>query len=130
MKYHVKVKRLVTMGANVFIDRSVVDKWVFKELDKQMKELKDDTTKGGKNRQRLMTLLLTEPKHSFEELKAISCPVLVIAGEKDIIKEEHTKGIAGSIAKGKLLIAPKETHYFPSENPRVFNAAVIDFFRN
>ena len=129
MKYPVKVKKLVTMGANVFIDKSVVDKWVFKELDKQMKELHDDTTKWGKNRMRLMTLLLTEPKHSFEELKSISCPVFVVAGEKDIIKEEHTKKIAAGIPNSTLLIALKETHYFPSENPKVFNAAVIDFLK-
>ena len=129
MQYPVKVKKLVTMGANVFIDKSVVDKWVFKELDKQMKELNGDTTKLGKNRRRLMTLLFTEPRHTFEELKSISCPVLVIAGEKDIIKEEHTKKIAAGIHNSTLLIAPKETHYFPSENPKVFNAAVIDFFK-
>ena len=130
MKYPSKIKRLVTMGANVFIDKSVVDKSVFKELDRQInKELKGDTSVWGKNRLRLVTLLLTEPKHGFEELKAIKCPVLVVAGEKDIIKEEHTKGIAAGITNSTLLIATKETHYFPSENPKVFNAAVIDFFK-
>jgi len=130
MKYPKKVKRLVAMGANVFIDNSVVDKSVFKELDKQIKkELKGDTSAWGKNRLRLVTLLLTEPKHSFEELKVIKCPVLVVAGEKDIIKEEHTKSIAANIPGSTLLIGPGETHYFPSENPKVFNAAVIDFFK-
>lgn len=130
MKYPKKVKRLVTMGANVFIDNSVVDRSVFKELDKQIKkELKGDTSAWGKNRLRLVTLLLTEPKHSFEELKVIQCPVLVVAGEKDIIKEGHTKSIAANIPNSTLLIGPGETHYFPSENPKVFNAAVIDFFK-
>jgi pimeloyl-ACP methyl ester carboxylesterase len=129
MKYPSKVKRLVTMGANVFIDNTVVDKSVFKELNRQMKkELKGDTSAWGQNRKRLITLLLTEPKHSFEELKNIKCLVLVVAGEKDIIKEEHTKAIAAGIPNSTLLIAHGETHYFPSENPKVFNAAVIDFF--
>lgn len=130
MKYPQKVKRLVTMGANVFIDKTVVDKWVFKELDNQLKkELKGDTTAWGINRRRLITLLLTEPKHSFEELKIIQCPVLVVAGEKDVIKEAHTKAIAANIPNSTLLIASKETHYFPSENPKVFNAAVIEFLK-
>lgn len=128
MKYPSKVKRLVTMGANVFIDNSVVDKSVFKELGRQMKkELKGDTSAWGQNRKRLITLLLTEPKHSFGELKNIKCPVLVVAGEKDIIKEEHTKAIAASIPNSTLLIEPGVTHYFPSEKPEIFNAAVIDF---
>ena len=130
MKYPKKVKRLVTMGANVFIDKTVVEKWVFKELDNQLKkELKGDTTSWGINRRRLITLLLTEPKHSFEELKTIQCPVLVVAGEKDVIKESHTRAIAANIPNSTLVIALKETHYFPSENPKVFNKLVIDFFK-
>lgn len=130
MKYPAKVKKLVTMGANIFIDKTVVEKWVLKELDKQMrKELKNDTSAWGKNRKRLVKLLQTEPKHTFEELKSITCPVLVVAGEKDVIKEAHTRSIAANILNSTLLIAPKETHYFPSENAAKFNAAVIDFFK-
>ena len=129
MKYPKKVKKLVTMGAVVFIDNTVVDKWVFKELAKQKKELRPDTTAWAVNRLRLIELLLTEPKHSFEELKSIKCQVLVVAGEKDIVREEHTKGIAANITNSTLLIAAKEKHEFPSDNPAVFNKAVIDFLQ-
>ena len=127
MKYPNKVKRLITMGANVFIDNTVVDKWVFKELNKQLKEMKYDTSYSDRNRIRLINLLLTEPKHNFEELKIIDCPVLVLAGQKDIIKENHTKSIAQNIRNSKLIIAPKETHYYPTENSKTFNETVIEF---
>lgn len=129
MKYPKKVKRLVTMGANVFIDETVVDRSIFKAVRQEIKEIGDDSTHDGQNRRRLGNLLLTEPQHSFDELSLIQCPVLVIAGENDIIKEEHTRGIAAHIAKSKLLIASKETHYFPTENPKLFNATVIDFLK-
>jgi pimeloyl-ACP methyl ester carboxylesterase len=129
MKYPGKVKKLITMGANVFIDNTVVEKWVFKELNKQLKEMKLDTSYKDRNRIRLINLLLTEPKHKFEELKVINCPVLVLAGEKDVIKENHTKSIAQNIVKSKLLIAPKETHYYPAENSKAFNATVIEFLK-
>jgi pimeloyl-ACP methyl ester carboxylesterase len=129
MKYPRKVKKLVTMGANVFIDNTVVEKWVFKELNKQLKEIKNDTAYADRNRVRLINLLLTEPKHTFEELKAIACPVLVMAGEKDVIKENHTRSIAANIAKSTLLIAPKETHEYPRENAKAFNAAVLAFLQ-
>ncbi len=129
MKYPKKVKKLVTMGANIFIDKTVVGKWVFKELAKQEKELKHDTTAWAINRLRLIDLLKTEPKHTFAELNSIKCPVLVVAGEKDVIEEDHTKAIAANIPNSTLLIAPKETHYFPSENPSLFNKAVIDFIK-
>ena len=129
MKYPKKVKRLVTMGANVFIDNSVVDKWVFKELHKQLKEMKNDTAYADRNRVRLINLLLTEPKHNFEELKIISSPVLVLAGEKDVIKENHTRSIAQNIRNSKLIIATKETHYYPAENSKAFNETIIEFLR-
>ena len=128
MKYPEKVRRLVTMGADVFIDTSVVDKWVFKEIKQQLKEFKKDTSYRARNNWRLANLLITEPNHSFSDLKSIKCPVLVMAGEKDIIKENHTKGIAQHIPNGTLMIVPNETHYFPQEKPAEFNKIVIDFF--
>ena len=129
MKYPKKVKRLITMGANVFIDNSVVEKWVFKELNKQLKEMKSDTSYSDRNRVRLINLLLTEPKYKFEDLKIISCPVLVLAGQKDVIKENHTISISQNIRNSKLIIAPKETHYYPTENSKEFNKTVIDFLK-
>ncbi|HRX93458.1 MAG TPA: alpha/beta hydrolase [Chitinophagaceae bacterium] len=97
MKYPKKVKRLVVMGANVFIDKSVVGKSVFRILNKEKRDLEEDTLYNSKNRLRLIELLLTEPKHNFDELKEIKCPVLVVAGKKDIIKEGHTKAIAAAM---------------------------------
>lgn len=129
LKYPAKVKKLVTMGANIFIDNTVVAKWVFKTLNKEKKVLENDTLYDSRNRLRLINLLLTEPKHSFTELKTIKCPVLIIAGEKDVIKEGHTKQIAAAITTSTLFIAPKETHYFPSENPALFNKTVLDFLK-
>lgn len=127
MKHRDKVAKLAVMGANIFIDSSVVEDWVFKELNQQLKDLQHDTTQLSKNRIRLINLLLTEPKLSFSDLKKITCPVLVIAGEKDVIKEGHTRGIAKNITKGKLVIAPNETHDFPYKNPHSFNQLILHF---
>ena len=74
-------------------------------------------------------MLLKEPNYRFEDLKQINCPVLVLAGAKDMIRAEHTKGLAANIPKAILHIEPKATHYFPSENPARFNAVVLDFLQ-
>jgi len=129
MKHPDKVKKLAVMGANIFIDSSVVDDWVFKALNQQLKGLENDTAQSSKNRIRLINLLLTEPQYSFSDLKTITCPVLVLAGEKDIVKEGHTRNIAKNIAKGTLIIAANETHYYPSENPDAFNKLILDFLK-
>lgn len=53
--------------------------------------------------------------------------VLVLAGEKDIITEAHTRLIAASIPEAELLIFPGLSHYAPQEDPAVFNRAVLEF---
>ncbi|RYZ22523.1 MAG: alpha/beta hydrolase [Chitinophagaceae bacterium] len=128
MKYPRKVKMLATSGAVIFIDKTVVDKDVFRELDQMDKELGDDTSHAARSNRRFNELLRTEPRHGFAELRAIRCPVLVIAGEKDLVKEAHTRGIAEAIPGATLYIAPKQTHYFPAENPKAFNELVLQFF--
>lgn len=127
MKYPGKVKKVVTMGACVFIDNTVVEKKVFRQVNAAVEKLQKDSNTVNSNTVRLYNLLLTEPRHSLNELKTITCPVLVMAGEKDIIKTGHTKAIAANIAQATLLIAAKETHYYPVENPVSFNESVLKF---
>ncbi|GAB2835215.1 alpha/beta fold hydrolase [Ferruginibacter profundus] len=129
MKYPGKVKKLITMGAVIFIDNTVVDEAIFKSLYKERKELESDAAADAPGRIRRIDLLLTEPRHRFEELQSISCPVLVIAGEKDLVKEEHTKGIAAHIPNATLMIVPKASHELPWENASLFNTYVIDFLK-
>lgn len=129
MRYPAKVKRLITMGAVIFIGNAVVDKSVFKFLHKEKKELEADPSSDAAGRLRRIELLLTEPKHSFGELRSVNCPVLVIAGEKDVVKETHTKGIAAAIPNAALLIVPKATHELPWEDASFFNKAVLDFLQ-
>jgi pimeloyl-ACP methyl ester carboxylesterase len=128
MKYPAKVRKLAVMGANIFIDNTVVGKEIFKILKKQEEEIKGDTSYHGRNELRFTTLLETEPNHRFEDLARINCPVLVMAGKRDVIKEGHTREIAAHIVRGQLLIFPKGTHFFPDEYPADFNKAVMDFF--
>jgi pimeloyl-ACP methyl ester carboxylesterase len=128
MNYPRKVRRLAAMGANVFIDHTVVDDSVYRILHKEQRELKHDKFPGTANRNRLITLLLTEPRHTFPQLKSIHCPVLVMAGQYDLIKDEHTRQIAAHIPRSQLLIFPGGTQYEPADHPATFNKTVLDFF--
>jgi len=128
INYPRKIKKLAAMGANVFIDGTVVEKWVFDTLRAQQRDLEHDTAAWSRNRSRLITLLLTEPRHRFEELAAIHCPVLVMAGDHDVIREPHTRQIARHISGSTLVIFKKGTHEEPWEHPDRFNKTVLDFF--
>jgi pimeloyl-ACP methyl ester carboxylesterase len=129
MKHPEKIKKLVTMGANIFIDKTVIDNGVFKEINKRITAQKADTSFESKNSVAIYTMLLNEPKYTFPDLNKITCPVLVMAGEKDVIKEAHTKGIASNIKNSTLNILKKATHELPQENPKLFNEIVLEFLK-
>ncbi|TGN29219.1 alpha/beta fold hydrolase [Empedobacter tilapiae] len=78
---------------------------------------------------RLIELMLNEPNITKSELNKIQNPVFIIAGEKDEVKESHTKEIQQNISKAELLIIPNSTHYVPFEQPKILNEAILKFFK-
>ena len=128
MEHPDKVKRLATMGANLFNDKTSVDEKINKEIRTQRLKLVKQETERNTFEIEMIDLLLNEPKINPDELKKIQCPTLIMAGSKDVIKEGHTKLIASKIEKSKLIIFDKGTHYEPTENPGRFNKTVIEFF--
>lgn len=79
---------------------------------------------------RLIELMLNEPNITKLELNKIQNPVFIIAGEKDEVKESHTKEIQQNISKAELLIIPNSTHYVPFEQPKVLNEAILKFLKD
>lgn len=57
-----------------------------------------------------ISMMLQDPHITAEDLHKITIPVLVLAGEDDVIKEENTRFIAEHIPKSVLKILPGETH--------------------
>lgn len=55
-------------------------------------------------------LMVTQPQISDEELHKIIVPTLVLAGSKDLIKEEHTRHIAEAIPNCTMQILAGENH--------------------
>ena len=62
------------------------------------------------SRSKNLKMMLNEPNISADDLEKIKIPTLILAGERDVIKEKHTKLIASSIANSTLIIVPNETH--------------------
>lgn len=84
---------------------------------------------GGKDKAELLGLMVKEPHISPNELHSILVPTLVIAGNHDMIKEEHTKIIASSLPNATLSILTG-SHFIANKNPAAFNKAVEDFLIN
>ena len=56
------------------------------------------------------TILLKEPHIPGSDLSAIRARTLVVAGSRDIIREENTRFIAETIPGAELMILPGEDH--------------------
>lgn len=65
---------------------------------------------GCENPAPLTRMMMYEPNISPERLQRIQCPVLVMAGERDLIQESHTRLIAENLPAGELYIVPGHDH--------------------
>jgi pimeloyl-ACP methyl ester carboxylesterase len=128
IRYPSYVNKLAITGANLEPTENAVDAKVLKEISKQLGQWKKDTSAHAAMEVRLFTMLLNEPHISVEGLKSIKAPVLVMAGQHDVILEKHTKLIAASIPNSTLYIFKGASHYVPVEKVNEFNNEVISFF--
>ena len=130
-----KVSKLAAMGANLRPDTSAVYSWTVPMLA-DMTRLTDsmirikNTSQNWEVMKKHLDLMINQPHISLSELRTITCPVLVMAGDKDVIREENTVEIYQNIPKSHLCIFPGETHLIPISDPDLFNATVYKFLKN
>lgn len=74
----------------------------------------------------LLSLMVNEPDILPEDLSTIKNRTLVIAGSNDMIKESHSRLIAGSLPEGELIILDGD-HFIANKNYTQFNKTVSDF---
>lgn len=128
MQHPDKVKKMAIMGTVLFNDDSSVTAETNKLIRNQIKEMEEKGVAKNNMDYRLKVLLLTEPHINPNSLKNIKAPTLVMAGQHDVIKENHTKLIAEKIPKSKLVIFKGAGHEAPEEISELFNETVLNFF--
>jgi pimeloyl-ACP methyl ester carboxylesterase len=130
MNHPRKVKKLVSMGANLWSDTTALDPFfhnIFKMQYSMMQ--KRPMTTENKVILRHYKLIMTQPNISTQQLKKIKCPTLVVAGDHDAVKVQHTALIAQSIPNSNLWIAPNAGHgLMVFQYKDKFNTEVEDFF--
>ena len=126
------IDRVAVMGANLAPDESAVYpwavNWVLEESANIEKQLADgDASQNWAALKQQFYLLRELPDMSLEELASIQAPVLVMAGDRDIIREEHTLLIYQTLPNAHLAIFPGETHFTPATDHELFNRTVDRF---
>jgi pimeloyl-ACP methyl ester carboxylesterase len=116
-----QVAKLITFGANIFPGK----KAVFDEIDKMVM----DTLKVTKdfNTKRLYKLLAYQPNIKEKDLQKIKCPVLLISGDRDAIRLEHSLKLFYNIENSNFFVMPGSSHFGSYQKSDLFNAVVSDF---
>ena len=126
LKYPERVDRLILNGAN--LDASGVKRSVQIPIDigYRMASLFARRSPEARKNAELLGLMVNDPDVKPDELGRIQAPTLVIAGDRDMIKESHTRLIAAHIPDARLVIIPGD-HFIANKQPEAFNAAVLSF---
>lgn len=129
-----KVKKLVITGANLQPDSSAVSPDVLKRVTKtynmfeKMFNGKEAKTPLDSIVYKYIRLLVEQPNIAVEELHKISIPTLVVGGDHDVIKPDHTLKIFKNIPNAYLWILPNSGHYTLVTHTDEFNRIANDFF--
>ena len=121
-----RVERLILNGAN--LDASGVKRKIQIpiEIGYRIARLFAGMSPKAKRNAEMLGLMVNDPNVKPEELARMQCPTLVVAGDKDMIKDQHTRLIATSIPGAVLSIIPG-SHFIANQRPEAFNEVVLRF---
>ncbi len=119
-----KVKKLAISGANTVPDSTAVSSADILG----MKNFVANSAGASAKTVALVRMMIDQPNIPYSDLNQIQCPVLVMAGDHDMIKPEHTLKIYQSIPNASLCIFPDSNHGVCQQHPELFNETVLTFF--
>ena len=129
MKYPDRVDRLILDGANLDakgVKRSIQ---IPIEIGYRFARLFARKSEEAARHAEMLGLMVHDPNVSPEELSRIQSKTLVLAGTKDMIKEQHTRLIASHIPDSRLVFIDGD-HFIANKCPDAFNRAVLEFLGN
>lgn len=112
------VGAIITSGANIFPEGVATSIW--EEFSKQ---------KENDSVAPLVKMMLYEPLMTFQDMKKVRCPALIVAGEHDLIDIAHTRAIAENILQGKALFLEGEDHGSHVYKSPKMGAVVLEYFK-
>ncbi len=124
-----KVKKLVAMAANLNPEA------VYPETDKLVRDMLASIpadvrkTPQGLRETKVSTIMLTEPHVDLAVLKSVTAPTLILSGDHDLVRLDHTVAIYEALPNAQLAVFPNSTHMVPYDNPQLFNATVERFLQ-
>jgi pimeloyl-ACP methyl ester carboxylesterase len=120
--YPKKVKKLVAFAANIVPDTTALEPPIYRWIERQVKDAKTEKER------RLTRLMWQHPNIPFSELEKIQAEVLVVSGDRDMVRLEHTLQIYKHLPKAQLCVIPGATHGASWEKKDLFLQLADAFF--
>lgn len=124
-----RVRRLVLNGANLDPAGVKPSVQIPIVLGYRIASLFAKKSPQARKNAELLGLMVNGPHIPPEDLRGLHVPTLVIAGTRDMIKEEHTRLIADSLPDSRLELLSGD-HFIAAREPDAFNRVVADFLAN
>lgn len=106
---------IATGGANIFVRGALVPEF-------------EAGFFAQENPNPLNVMMMNEPTMTVEDMQRIGCPALIMAGDGDLIRPEHTHLIGDNIPQGKTLIVPNADHGSYIYHSTRVGDLLLDFF--
>jgi pimeloyl-ACP methyl ester carboxylesterase len=131
LRHPSKVKKLAATGANLWPDSTALMPELWQQMQRGYKEGKGQTFADPKRKNDWKVFLLDwkEPHVPLSALAKIKAPAFIIAGDRDVIRPEHTVAIYQSLPHAWLWILPNSGHATLQEHTDEFNRKIDAFFR-
>ncbi|WP_454050721.1 alpha/beta fold hydrolase [Cellulomonas sp. Marseille-Q8402] len=121
------VRALVVYGANTVpagltarVRAEVTAQW----LRERAQGITDPAMRA---RAEITDLMVHQPRIPLRALARIAVPVLVAAGEHDVVRRTHTEAIAAHLPAGECVLVPGADHGLPVSDPAAFAGRVREF---
>lgn len=132
LRHPEKVIKLASTGANLWPDSTAFAPGVwddgknYYDTQKNLPKLTD----VDKNAWKIFMLDWNQPNISLASLRKIKVPSLIICGDHDLIRIDHTLLIYQNIPNAQLWVLPKTGHATFMEHPGEFYDTVNRFFNS
>ncbi len=128
LKYPERVDKMIVDGANLFPSGVKARyQWPI-EVGYRIAKMFAKKSEEAKKNAEMLGLMVNEPHIEPSELARLTMPILVVAGTKDMIKDEHTRLICNSLPNAKLEIIAGD-HFVANKNYEAFNTVVGAFLK-
>ena len=107
---------IATGGANIFVRGALVPEF-------------EEHFLAQENPNPLNVMMMNEPTMTVEDMQSIGCPALIMSGDNDLIRQEHTQLIGSNIPNGEAMIVPDADHGSYIYHSRRVGELLLEFFK-